>query len=458
MKKIICFLLLLTTTANAGLPPTTSKGSNDASNVTTFNFQFPQFTSTHTGVTNSLSIPNTTTPTATTIASWDANKNLSANAFVPGYTTTATAGGTTTLTVSSTLLNYFTGTSNQTVVLPVVTTLVNGQQFTIVNNSTGVVTVQTSGLNTLQAMASNTLLIATVINTAGGTGTASWSFSYTPVQGTSIPTAAIGAIITGTPAATSGGPFIYPTVVYDSSSAYNNTNGQYTCPVTGFYLVSGTGAGNNGPAQVSIYKNGTLYSNIGNITNGSGYVWTASGGVYANAGDILTLRTTASYTSSASGSLTFSLVNNSIPTNSYIFVYGGAASGSGGVGSTNTWVRRFLSTDTSVGSAVTYTDSATLGGSFTINQNGVYAINYSDGIATGNGFPIITKNSTALTSTGTAFSIGTTGDAISSGHYGQANAVVPLVAGDVIRAQDANTNSRVADSSRAVEFSITLIR
>src|SRR6185295_5390267 len=83
----------------------------------------------------------TTSPTATAFAGWDANKNLSANNLIEAYTTTATAAGTTTLTVASTAQQFFTGTSTQTVVLPVTSTLVLGQIFRIVNNSTGTVTV-----------------------------------------------------------------------------------------------------------------------------------------------------------------------------------------------------------------------------------------------------------------------------------------------------------------------------
>ena len=50
----------------------------------------------------------TIAPTATAFAGWDANKNLSTNNLLNGYTTTATAAGTTTLTVGSTYLQYFT--------------------------------------------------------------------------------------------------------------------------------------------------------------------------------------------------------------------------------------------------------------------------------------------------------------------------------------------------------------
>lgn len=49
-----------------------------------------------------------------------------------------------------------------------------------------------------------------------------------------------------------------------------------------------------------------------------------------------------------------------------------------GHGSTNTKIRRFSGTATTVGTAVTYADSATAGASFTINEAGVYAISYVD--------------------------------------------------------------------------------
>ena len=49
-----------------------------------------------------------------------------------------------------------------------------------------------------------------------------------------------------------------------------------------------------------------------------------------------------------------------------------------GYGSTNTVIRRFTNVVNNQGSDITYTDSATLGSSFTINVNGVYSISYSD--------------------------------------------------------------------------------
>ncbi len=124
----------------------------------------------------------TTAPTASSFAGWDANSNLSANSFIGGYATTATAGTTTTLTVSSAQSQYFTGSANQTVKLPVANTLVLGQKFTIVNLSSGTVTVESSGGNSIQAMAAASQLIVTCI-LASGTGTSSWSAQYVSNSG-----------------------------------------------------------------------------------------------------------------------------------------------------------------------------------------------------------------------------------------------------------------------------------
>jgi len=91
-----------------------------------------------------------------------------------GYTTTSTAGATTTLTVDSTYLQYFTGTLAQTVVLPVTSTLVLGRQFQIVNNSTLAVTVNSSGGNLVTTVSGSSSAVITCILTSG-IGAASWS-------------------------------------------------------------------------------------------------------------------------------------------------------------------------------------------------------------------------------------------------------------------------------------------
>lgn len=117
--------------------------------------------------------------TPTTAANWltlgvrDGNNNASANAFIPGFTTTATAGGTTTLTAASSEIQLFTGSSTQTVVLPT-TGVVAGQRFTITNTSSGgSLVVNASGGGVVNAVAVNAAVTFTALQ-ATPTTAAHW--------------------------------------------------------------------------------------------------------------------------------------------------------------------------------------------------------------------------------------------------------------------------------------------
>ena len=121
--------------------------------------------------------------TANTIAIRNANGTFAVSNIIEGYTTTATAAGTTTLTVASNYLQYFTGTTTQTVVLPT-TSIPQGAQYSIVNRSTGAVTVQSSGLNTIVVMAPNTTLLVTAL-VATPTTAANWDSQYSAINTTS---------------------------------------------------------------------------------------------------------------------------------------------------------------------------------------------------------------------------------------------------------------------------------
>lgn len=99
-----------------------------------------------------------------------------------GYTTTATAAGTTTLTIFSTYWQFFTGSTTQTVVMPVASTLAAGMTWGIVNNSTGAVTIQSSGLNTITTLAAGQMALVTCILNSG-TSAASWHASVASVGG-----------------------------------------------------------------------------------------------------------------------------------------------------------------------------------------------------------------------------------------------------------------------------------
>jgi hypothetical protein len=94
-----------------------------------------------------------------------------------GFTTQATATGMTILTVASNAIQEFTGSLNQTIVMPVVSTLRIGRQFTIDNNSSGILTVISSGGNLIQTMAAGTSAVFTVILITG-TAAASWDVVY----------------------------------------------------------------------------------------------------------------------------------------------------------------------------------------------------------------------------------------------------------------------------------------
>lgn len=108
----------------------------------------------------------------------DANLNASINNVIAGYTTTAAAAGTTTLTATSTWAQYFTGTTTQIIVLPVVSTLALKHSFLLDNSgNTGALTVQSSGGNTVVVIAAGASAIISCILITGTTA-ASWSTNY----------------------------------------------------------------------------------------------------------------------------------------------------------------------------------------------------------------------------------------------------------------------------------------
>lgn len=90
------------------------------------------------------------------------------------FATTATAAGTTTLTVSSARKQEFTGTTTQTITLPVVSTLFVGYPFTIINSSTGVLTINSSGGNLVKTLRPGATAQLTAVLITGTTA-ASWS-------------------------------------------------------------------------------------------------------------------------------------------------------------------------------------------------------------------------------------------------------------------------------------------
>jgi hypothetical protein len=216
-----------------------------------------------------------TTPTASTLSEWDANSNLSANTYVKGFTTTATAAGTTTLTISTaTGVMVWTGSSTQTVKLPT-TGIAAGTQYTIMNNSSGNVSVQSSGANailTLTGAASApfscavfTALVATPTTAAHweyaqfATGSASGTvtsvsvasangFAGSVATATSTPAITISTSITGVlkgngtaiSAATAGTDYMAPSDFITRETPSGTINGSNTTFTLANTPISGT--------------------------------------------------------------------------------------------------------------------------------------------------------------------------------------------------------------------------
>ena len=123
--------------------------------------------------------PITLTATNTTNVTLPTSGTLVAD----GYTTTATASGTTTLGSTATSMQVFTGTSTQTVLLPSTTGLSVGKRYTVINNSTGALTIQTSAGGAISTQAANTMGTYTVTST----GSELWVSAVVPFA-SSVPT------------------------------------------------------------------------------------------------------------------------------------------------------------------------------------------------------------------------------------------------------------------------------
>ena len=130
---------------------------------------------------------------------------------------------------------------------------------------------------------------------------------------------------------------------------------------------------------------------------------------------------------------------------------------SNGSGSSNTMIRRFTTSVSDVGSDITYADSATLGGTFTINTTGIYSISYGD-IWNAASWMGISLNSSQLT---TAILSITAADRLmistttAAGYAAALSWTGHLTAADVIRAHESGTAEHA--STQFANFTITKV-
>ena len=208
-----------------------------------------------------------------------------------GYTTTATAAGTTTLTSASNHYQRFTGSTTQTVVLPVTSTLVAGVAYEIENASTGNLTVNSSGGNLVITIIPGVTVQCMCIGTSLTTA-ADWDAEYTEfvsITGTGSAVLSVSPALTGTATfanATSTSGFlavgnasvttnrIYATNGAAAASILGNNTFQTTSGLAG---VSGTttsaGSGHlgyfNGTVRAGVF--GQIGSFDSNVTTYAGY-------------------------------------------------------------------------------------------------------------------------------------------------------------------------------------------
>jgi hypothetical protein len=182
-------------------------------------------------------------------------------ARILGYTSTATAAGTTVLTNTSTQYQLFTGVTTQTITLPVTSTLGTGWSFHIVNNSTGSLTVNSSGGNLVTTIISGVTAMVTCIGTTLTTA-ADWEAGFTDFQsitGTGANVLADGATMT--------------------NGVFNGTVGA-TTPATGIFTTVSDAAGN----VRDIVNNAKVAAYILAATDNGEMINITTGGVTVNSG------------------------------------------------------------------------------------------------------------------------------------------------------------------------------
>jgi hypothetical protein len=173
-----------------------------------------------------------TTPIAFTSGGTAATTAPAAQANLLGYTTIATAAGTTTLDNTSSFYQIFTGATTQTVVLPVTSTLQTGWSFRINNNSTGALSVQSSGLNAVITVVAGATVMCTCIDTTVTTA-AGWRVGTTEI------TAVTG---TGSMVLSSNPSIIAPTITSTLSftGGAGNSSNFHTTQTNGVMTIGGT--------------------------------------------------------------------------------------------------------------------------------------------------------------------------------------------------------------------------
>jgi hypothetical protein len=124
-----------------------------------------------------------------------------------------------------------------------------------------------------------------------------------------------------------------------------------------------------------------------------------------------------------------------------------------GLGSINTYIRRYTTAAVNTGTALTYADSATLGASVTVNEAGLYQVSCYDLIIAGTVCSFgVSRNSTQLTTGIAAITVTDRlclGSSIATNPYNQTTALAWCAAGDVLLP---HANSVLNDGTSSLTF------
>jgi len=229
------------------------------------------------GITGTLANTNGGTGVTSTTGTGSAVLNTAPTLSLPvidnikqGYSNTATAATTTTLTVNSNYYQRFVGVTTQTVVLPVTSTLTAGMAFEIENQSTGNLTVQSSGGNTVITVISGVTVQCKCIGTTLTTA-ADWDAEYNEfnsITGTgavtlnTAPTLSVLTLAAGTATAATA-----PLKLTSGTNLTSAEAGVVEYDGSNFYLTSDTTHGRNVSLSAQQFQLSTAGSAIGPASN-----------------------------------------------------------------------------------------------------------------------------------------------------------------------------------------------
>jgi hypothetical protein len=183
--------------------------------------------------------------------------------FKLGYTTTVTAAGITTLTNASNNQQVFTGTTTQTLVMPVASTMTVGTRYVIENNSTGTVTVNSSGGNLIASVITGTSIKATSI-LASGTDASSWDVEFVgfnSLTGTGSNVMSASPTFTGT---------VNADIISATGTIATNGRGEFRTVAASGRGV-GIGGGSSDTPAILQFVNNAFGSQWGTITASSAF-------------------------------------------------------------------------------------------------------------------------------------------------------------------------------------------